>query len=131
MVWCIIDPLLGILSSLSLLPSFHVTATSLPRPAESYNYWEPTHWLLYGTGMQTWEYSPLYALRSYLYLWLYAGPMTMMQWLGVESALGKPALFFGMRLVIGTTSAMCEARFARAASRRFGWVHQFVLSVVA
>lgn len=56
---------------------------------ETYNYWEPTHYLLYGFGYQTWEYrhaccrcgalllpphtacergSPAYALRSYAYL---------------------------------------------------------------
>ena len=32
---------------------------------EVYNYWEPTHYLLYGHGGQTWEYSPDYAVRSY------------------------------------------------------------------
>lgn len=32
------------------------------------------HYLLYGSGMQTWEYSPLYAIRSYAYLWLHALP---------------------------------------------------------
>lgn len=32
------------------------------------------HYLLYGAGMQTWEYSPLYAIRSYAYLWLHALP---------------------------------------------------------
>lgn len=36
-------------------------------------YWQ-MHYLLYGTGMQTWEYSPLYAIRSYAYLWLHALP---------------------------------------------------------
>ncbi|TSL34533.1 Alpha-1,2-mannosyltransferase ALG9 [Bagarius yarrelli] len=43
---------------------------------ETFNYWEPTHYLLYGKGMQTWEYSPppVYAIRSYAYLWLHALP---------------------------------------------------------
>ncbi|XP_059815332.1 alpha-1,2-mannosyltransferase ALG9-like [Hypanus sabinus] len=41
---------------------------------EAFNYWEPTHFLLYGTGFQTWEYSPAYAVRSYAYLWLHALP---------------------------------------------------------
>lgn len=36
-------------------------------------FWQ-MHYLLYGTGMQTWEYSPLYAIRSYAYLWLHALP---------------------------------------------------------
>ena len=38
---------------------------------EVYNYWEPLHYLLFGSGMQTWEYSSAYALRSYLYLLLH------------------------------------------------------------
>ncbi|RLN49260.1 hypothetical protein BBJ28_00026990, partial [Nothophytophthora sp. Chile5] len=25
---------------------------------ETFNYWEPLHFLLYGFGFQTWEYSP-------------------------------------------------------------------------
>ena len=31
------------------------------------DYWEQTHYLLHGTGLQTWEYSPEYAIRSYFY----------------------------------------------------------------
>ncbi|OTF77776.1 hypothetical protein BLA29_004202, partial [Euroglyphus maynei] len=41
---------------------------------ETYNYWEPSHFLIYGRGFQTWEYSPKYAIRSYAYLWLYMIP---------------------------------------------------------
>jgi alpha-1,2-mannosyltransferase len=35
---------------------------------EVYNYWEPLHFLHYGYGMQTWEYAPTFALRTYAYL---------------------------------------------------------------
>lgn len=35
---------------------------------ETYNYWEPLHFLFRGFGKETWEYSPNYAIRSYLYL---------------------------------------------------------------
>jgi alpha-1,2-mannosyltransferase len=35
---------------------------------EVYNYWEPLHFINYGSGMQTWEYAPQYALRTYAYL---------------------------------------------------------------
>ena len=41
---------------------------------ETFNYWEPTHHLLYGQGLQTWEYDPRFALRSYLYLLLHLLP---------------------------------------------------------
>lgn len=30
--------------------------------------WEPVHYLAFGSGLQTWEYSPEYTLRSYAYL---------------------------------------------------------------
>ena len=35
---------------------------------EVFNYWEPLHFIHYGYGMQTWEYAPQYALRTYAYL---------------------------------------------------------------
>lgn len=35
---------------------------------ETFNYWEPTHYLSHGYGLQTWEYSPDYAIRSWLYV---------------------------------------------------------------
>jgi alpha-1,2-mannosyltransferase len=41
---------------------------------ETFNYWEPTHFIVYGTGFQTWEYSPAYAIRSYGYVLLHALP---------------------------------------------------------
>lgn len=39
---------------------------------ETFNYWEPTHYLSHGYGLQTWEYSPEYAIRSWLYVTLHA-----------------------------------------------------------
>lgn len=35
---------------------------------ETFNYWEPLNLLLRQFGKQTWEYSPVYAIRSYAYL---------------------------------------------------------------
>uniref|UniRef100_T1GP40 Uncharacterized protein n=1 Tax=Megaselia scalaris TaxID=36166 RepID=T1GP40_MEGSC len=29
---------------------------------ETFNYWEPLHYVIYGRGLQTWEYSPEFAL---------------------------------------------------------------------
>lgn len=39
---------------------------------ETFNYWEPAHYLSHGYGLQTWEYSPDYAIRSWLYIALHA-----------------------------------------------------------
>ena len=41
---------------------------------EVYNFYEPLHYLLHGTGFKTWEYSDEFALRSWLYLGLYYWP---------------------------------------------------------
>ena len=40
---------------------------------EVYNYYEPLHFVLYGYGLQTWEYATEYALRTYAYLMPAAG----------------------------------------------------------
>eukprot|EP00804_Cyclotella_cryptica_P001087 CCRYP_008381-RA/>CCRYP_008381-RA protein AED:0.11 eAED:0.11 QI:26/1/1/1/0.33/0.25/4/1513/367 len=48
---------------------------------EVFNYWEPLHFVLYGTGMQTWEYAPQYALRTYAYLLPMAGVAKSYQFL--------------------------------------------------
>lgn len=35
------------------------------------------HYIIYGSGFQTWEYSPAYALRSYSYILLHVLPMLL------------------------------------------------------
>lgn len=46
---------------------------------ETFNYWEPMHFLIYGKGFQTWEYSPQYALRSYTYVLFHTVPAWILQ----------------------------------------------------
>lgn len=41
---------------------------------ETFNYWEPLHYLMFNRGLQTWEYDPKYALRSYAYLLIHGVP---------------------------------------------------------
>ena len=57
---------------------------------ETYNYWEPAHQLLYGQGMQTWEYDPQFALRSYFYIILHLLP----GWAYAAFAQPNPMLVF-------------------------------------
>jgi alpha-1,2-mannosyltransferase len=102
---------------------------------EVFNYWEPVHYLLFGTGLQTWEYSPFYALRSYLYLVLHASPLhfalTAMNYVSelipelalevnVHQVFGMPTkvvLFYLLRLLLAGASSLAEARFVMAATR--------------
>ena len=45
------------------------------------------HYVTFGSGMQTWEYSPAFALRSYALVELYALPVRLAQLLGLPKAL--------------------------------------------
>ncbi|KAF0697914.1 Aste57867_11446 [Aphanomyces stellatus] len=85
---------------------------------EVFNYWEPLHNLVHGFGFQTWEYSPVYGLRSYLYLiahWLPAKLASI-----VVFGNTKLGFFFGLRAVLGFASAASEALFYRGIVHAFG-----------
>jgi len=72
---------------------------------EVYNYWEPLHFVLFGNGLKTWEYSPAYSLRSYLYIYLHALPLWAFKWI-VSS---KMTLFYMLRFVLAFVSSKAEA----------------------
>ncbi|XP_029719284.2 alpha-1,2-mannosyltransferase ALG9 [Aedes albopictus] len=84
---------------------------------ETYNYWEPLHYLLFGKGMQTWEYSPEYGLRSYLYLILHAVPAWIMQKVANWDAV---TLFYCIRCVLAVVCAMLETIMYRSIHQQFG-----------
>ncbi|KAG9351484.1 hypothetical protein JZ751_022734 [Albula glossodonta] len=84
---------------------------------ETYNYWEPTHYILYGKGMQTWEYSPAYAIRSYAYLWLHALPACFHAKI---LQTNKVLVFYFLRCVLAFTCCVCELYFYKAVCKKFG-----------
>ncbi len=83
---------------------------------EVFNYWEPLHYLLYGSGMQTWEYSPDFALRSYAYLRAVslsaATPMAL--------GLHKRLVFYAIRVAMALAGTYAELFFSQAVKARFG-----------
>lgn len=109
---------------------------------EVFNYWEPLHFLLYGTGFQTWEYANEFALRTYAYLMPLLGlskiyqvllPYIPLWWwplltrlpllhqqaaiaLGITSnpILEKVALFVLLRATLAAVMALAEVSFCRA-----------------
>uniref|UniRef100_A0A2P2I866 Mannosyltransferase n=1 Tax=Hirondellea gigas TaxID=1518452 RepID=A0A2P2I866_9CRUS len=84
---------------------------------ETYNYWEPSHYLLYGSGFQTWEYSPQFALRSYFYLMLHAAPA----WLYDAIISNKRVMvFFFMKCLLGALSSACDIYFYRGVVLVYG-----------
>nr|XP_002125785.1 alpha-1,2-mannosyltransferase ALG9 [Ciona intestinalis] len=84
---------------------------------ETYNYWEPLHHLLYGEGFQTWEYSPVYAIRSWAYICLHS----MLTWahLGFLNE-NKLLVFYFIRMIFGLVCTLCEIQFYKGVSLRFG-----------
>ncbi|ETV93150.1 hypothetical protein H310_12759 [Aphanomyces invadans] len=97
---------------------------------EVFNYWEPLHHLMHGFGLQTWEYSPAYALRSYLYLLAHAIPAK----LGAVLVFGNTKLgfFFGLRVALAFISAASEALFYRGIVHAFGpVVGRYTLALLA
>ncbi len=84
---------------------------------ETFNYWEPAHFMLYGSGFQTWEYSPQFALRSYLYVLVHAAPA----W--VFDRLAQPHrvyVFYFLRCMLGVLSACAEVYLVSGVRRELG-----------
>lgn len=96
---------------------------------ETFNFWEPTHHVLFGGGFQTWEYSPTYALRSALYILDHAA----FGWLAAAAGASRPAVFYFIRLVLGVKSAACEALYVWSVRESYGralglWTWFFLLT---
>lgn len=88
-----------------------------------FNYWEPTHFLTDGFGLQTWEYSPEYGIRSWAYVALHAVIIKLSQF--VFSGNG----FYILRSVFAVASAGIETQLWKELSRsrvfgeRIAWTY--------
>ena len=80
---------------------------------EVFNYWEPTHYLNRGYGLQTWEYSPEFSLRSWLYIVLHA----VVGKLGSLLSSNKIFEFYFIRVALALTCAFCQSRLFTTISR--------------
>ncbi|BFZ06579.1 hypothetical protein BsWGS_09618 [Bradybaena similaris] len=84
---------------------------------ETFNYWEPAHFLNYGRGFQTWEYSPAYAIRSYAYIILHVIPMRICALLLGDNTI---LVFYMTRCLLAVACAVSEMLFYRGVCRVFG-----------
>lgn len=80
---------------------------------ETFNYWEPTHYLSHGYGLQTWEYSPEYAIRSWLYVALHAIVGNIRRLLPRST---KVAEFYFIRYTLAMICSLCQVLFFRVIS---------------
>lgn len=82
---------------------------------EVFNFWEPAHFLTEGWGLQTWEWSPIYAIRSWAYVGMHAVILSLAKILGLRG----PQLFYFLRVVFAVFDSYCEARLARSLDKRY------------
>eukprot|EP01084_Bolivina_argentea_P094368 169646_1 len=88
---------------------------------ETYNYWEPTSFLLTKYGFQTWEYAPQYALRSYSYLLpqYFIGSL-------LTSLNNQILIFYGIRIFLCIICLLCELYFVKSLTEWFGHKTVFI-----
>ncbi|KAJ5096858.1 GPI mannosyltransferase [Penicillium angulare] len=80
---------------------------------EIFNFWEPAHYVQHGYGLQTWEYSPVYSIRSWLYVSLHAAVGK----LGSLFVNSKTAEFYFIRVFLAVFCAACQTRLYSSISR--------------
>lgn len=64
--------------------------------------------LVFGKGLQTWEYSPEYALRSYTYLLVHAAPAYIYHKILQPNPL---LIFYFIRCLLGLMCSFAEVYF--------------------
>lgn len=93
---------------------------------EVFNFWEPAHYLEHGYGLQTWEYSPVYSIRSWLYVSLHA----FVGKVGSFFLSTKSAEFYVIRVFLAIFCAACQTRLyssiCRALNPRIGLIFLMV-----
>lgn len=84
---------------------------------ETFNYWEPLHYMMYGRGYQTWEYAPEFALRSYGYLLPHAAAAYAS---GAAFGLSKTHSFALLRALLAGLTVACEMYLYAGIKKRCG-----------
>lgn len=93
---------------LSLTHYFAASFLPISDCDETFNFVEPIHYLLYGSGKQTWEMCSWFALRSWLFLWIYAWPAVLIR---SAASLSSVHVYFYLRILNGCAAATAELFF--------------------
>ncbi|KAH7353621.1 Alg9-like mannosyltransferase family-domain-containing protein [Plectosphaerella cucumerina] len=72
---------------------------------ETFNYYEPAHYLTHGYGFQTWEYDPKYAIRSWFYVGVHALVGSIRRILPQGTKLGE---FYLIRYALAFVCALAQ-----------------------
>ncbi|EXJ86677.1 alpha-1,2-mannosyltransferase [Capronia epimyces CBS 606.96] len=96
---------------------------------ETFNYWEPLHYLTHGYGLQTWEYSPEYGIRSWAYIALHALPAKIVSLLGQSKTFEFYALRIGFAIVCAATEVRLYSAISRTLNPRVGVIYLMIVAV--
>jgi alpha-1,2-mannosyltransferase len=84
---------------------------------ETYGYYEPLHYLLYQRGLQTWEYAPDFAIRSYSFIFpIYLYCLGILK---INPTLSKVTVFQLIRVLLGVFTAYSQTKFVKSISKSF------------
>lgn len=84
---------------------------------ETFNYWEPMHYLIYGKGFQTWEYDPKYGLRSYAYILFHTVPAWIF---ATVLQPNRMFVFYFARFILAAICAATETYFYVGVTKEIG-----------
>ena len=100
---------------------------------ETFGYWEPLHYLLYGHGMQTWEYSPKYAIRTYSFIipFLLVGKILriILSMFNINELLEKQICYYGIKIILGLFSAYSQSSLITIVKNEFGNFDAYILGI--
>jgi alpha-1,2-mannosyltransferase len=116
---------LFILAVFSVVYTFGSQINHIDDTDETYGYWEPLHYLLYGTGLQTWEYSPQYAIRTYAFII----PFYLVGSFLIRLGVPKLSVFFGLRCTLGALTAFCNASLLQSFRQSVDRYHFYIAFV--
>ena len=83
---------------------------------EVFNYWEPLHYLNRGFGLQTWEYSPEFAIRSWFYIIVHAIPAQIASFVTTDGVI----IFYSVRVALATACAYCQTQLFSVVVEEYG-----------
>jgi alpha-1,2-mannosyltransferase len=90
---------------------------------ETFGYWEPLHKLLYGYGLQVWEYSPEFAIRPYAYILFHYWPARLF------GSLDKVLLYRMVRLMLGLFAWYCQCSLVMGLNKRVAQLSAVLFAV--
>lgn len=108
---------LSILSIFLVWSLIACTINHIDDTDETYGYWEPLHYLLYGNGLQTWEYAPQYSIRTYSFIY----PFYFLSELIKDMTTNKMKVFLFVRVVLSFLSSYSATYYIVAIRQIYGW----------